>query len=112
VCSVHSSLTQWTNLFEFEVYGKKGSLSIEGLGASYGVEKLVVSLHDPTGPFSHQTIEYRGGDVSWKAEWQEMVRAMRDGDEPLGSGRDGLRAMEIVQGIYDAAKSGRAVDWA
>jgi predicted dehydrogenase len=110
ICSVHSSLTQWTNLFELEVYGDKGSLCVHGLGASYGVEKLVVALHDPSGPFSHETIEYRGGDVSWKDEWKELVRAVKDRSAPLGSGEDGLRAMEIVQAIYDAAKTGRAVD--
>src|SRR5207249_2680059 len=49
IASVHSSLTQWTNLFELEIYGEKGSLAVRGLGASYGVEELVVSEHDPTG---------------------------------------------------------------
>ncbi len=109
ICSVHSSLTQWTNLFEIEVYGEKGSVSVEGLGASYGVEKLRVALHDPTGPFSHQTIEYRGGDVSWKNEWEEMTRAIAERRAPLGSGEDGLRAMEIVMAVYQASKTGSAV---
>ncbi|HEY2369204.1 MAG TPA: Gfo/Idh/MocA family oxidoreductase, partial [Polyangiaceae bacterium] len=109
MCSVHSSLTQWTNLFELEVYGEKGSVAVEGLGGGYGVEKLRVSAHDPTGPFSHQTIEYRGGDASWKAEWEEMTRAIAEERAPLGSGEDGLRAMEIVAGVYEASKTGTAV---
>ena len=109
ICSVHSSITQWTNLFEFELFGDKGAVQVEGLGASYGVEKLRVSLHDPTGPFSHRTVEYRGGDVSWKAEWEEFVRAISERRAPLGNGDDGLRAMEIVMAAYTAAKTGQAV---
>jgi predicted dehydrogenase len=109
ICSVHSSLTQWTNLFELEVFGEKGAVTVEGLGASYGVEKLRVSLHDPTGPFAHQTVEFRGGDSSWKSEWEEMTRAVAERRAPLGSGEDGLRAMEIVLGVYEASKTGAAV---
>jgi predicted dehydrogenase len=109
IASVHSSLTQWTNLFEFEVYGEKGSLVVSGLGASYGVETLTIAEHDPSGPFSHRTIEYRGGDVSWKGEWDELVAAIDGKREPLGNGDDGLQAMRIVNAAYAAAKSGRTV---
>ena len=109
IASVHSSLTQWTNLFEFEIYGQSGSLTVRGLGQSYGVEELIISQHDPDGPFSHRTIEYRGGDVSWKAEWEEFVGAIDGHRQPLGSGEDGLHAMQIVNAVYAAAKSGQAV---
>jgi predicted dehydrogenase len=109
VASVHSSLTQWTNLFEFEVYGEKGSLSVRGLGASYGVEELVVSLHDPTAPFSHETVEYRGGDTSWKGEWEEFVAAIEEQRQPLGNGDDGLAAMQVVMAVYSAARTGQTV---
>jgi len=110
IASVHSSLTQWTNLFELEVFGEKGSLTVHGLGASYGVEKLIVAEHDPTGPFSHRTIEYRGGDTSWKAEWDEFVAAVDGKREPLGNGDDGLAAIQIVNAAYAAASSGRTVE--
>jgi predicted dehydrogenase len=109
VCSVHASVTQWTNLFEIEIYGERGSLAVQGLGGSYGVEKLIASMHDPTGPFAHETIEYRGGDASWKAEWEEFTRAIESRREPLGSGLDGLRAMEAIDAVYTAAKSGRTM---
>ena len=109
IASVHASLTQWTNLFEFEVYGDKGSLTVRGLGASYGVEELVIAEHDPTGPFSHRTIEYRGGDLSWKREWDELAAAIEGGRQPLGNGEDGLRALQIVEAAYSAARTGQTV---
>ena len=109
VCSVHASLTQWINLFELEVYGEKGSLRVEGLGGGYGVERLIFSQHDPDGPFGYHTTEYRGGDVSWKNEWAEFVRAVEGRVEPMGNGVDGLRAMEVVTAAYTASRSGTAV---
>lgn len=107
IASVHSSLTQWINLFEFELYGEKGSLTAHGLGTSYGVEKLTISEHDPNGPFSYKTIEYRGGDKSWTTEWQEFTRAVESRQQPIGNGEDGVRAMQIVLGAYDAARTGQ-----
>jgi predicted dehydrogenase len=109
IASVHASLTQWTNLFEFELYGEAGSLVVRGLGASYGVEELVISQHDPSAPFSHKTIEYRGGDISWKAEWEEFVGAMEGKRQPLGNGEDGLAAMQIVNAAYAAARTGQTI---
>src|SRR5262249_14743006 len=37
---LHASCTEWKNLFCFEVFGKTGKLQIDGLGGSYGVERL------------------------------------------------------------------------
>jgi predicted dehydrogenase len=37
---LHVSCTEWKNLFSFEIYGRHAKLHIEGLGGSYGVEKL------------------------------------------------------------------------
>jgi len=110
ICSIHSSLTQWINLFEFEIYGAKGSLTVHGLGASYGVEKLIISEHDPNGPFATRTIEYRGGDSSWKSEWKEFTQAMATRTQPLGNGEDGLRAMQIVNAAYTASRDGRTIN--
>ena len=109
ICSLHSSLTQWINLFEFEVYGSRGSLTVSGLGASYGVEKLTVSKHDPQGPFAGRTIEYRGDDSSWKSEWEEFTRSIAQRSQPLGNGEDGLRSMQIVNAAYTASREGRTI---
>ena len=37
---LHASCTEWKNLFCFEVFGRDGKLQIDGLGGSYGVERL------------------------------------------------------------------------
>lgn len=109
ISSIHSSLTQWINLFEFEIYGEKGSISVKGLGGTYGVEKLIVSAHDPDGPFSYKTTEFRGGDVSWKNEWQEFTKSVKTRQEPIANSIDGLKSLEIVNAVYRSSKTGRAI---
>lgn len=109
ISSIHSSLAQWTNLFEFELFGEEGSLVVQGLGASYGVEQLIVSARDPSGPFSHKTLEFRGEDQSWRAEWSNFTGAIEGNCQLIGDGNDGLRAMQIVEAVYSASKNGRTV---
>ena len=105
--SIHSSLTQWKNLFDFEIYGEKGYLNVSGLGGSYGTEKLIFGLNTPASPFNHKTIEYRQEDISWKSEWNEFKNSISSRREPTGNGQDGLYAMEVVNKIYKSSKTNR-----
>ncbi|MFH0907553.1 MAG: Gfo/Idh/MocA family oxidoreductase [bacterium] len=107
--SLHTSLTQWKNQFSFEVFGSDGYIVAEGLGASYGTETLAIGKRDFSAPFQDRVIEYRGGDISWRDEWKEFTSAIRDGREPIGSGRDGLEAMRAGLAAYDAEKARRIV---
>lgn len=109
ISSIHSSLTQWINLFVFEIYGEKGAIIIEGLGGGYGDEKLKILQHVQNKPFLYKTIEYRGSDKSWQNEWQEFSNAIKTRKQPAGNGDDGYRAMEIVNAVYRASKTGRTV---
>jgi predicted dehydrogenase len=105
MASVHTSLTQWKNTFSFEVFGEDGYLNVDGLGASYGTEKLIAGRRDFSAPFQDTITEYRGGDISWREEWKEFARAIVERREPIGSGRDGLAAMRIAQAAYRAEES-------
>lgn len=109
LASLHASLTQWKNLFSFEIFGEDGFVAVEGLGASYGTEQLRVGRRDFTGPFCETVTEYRGGDISWKAEWDEFMAAIREAREPLGNGKDGLEAMRIALAAYESERQGRFV---
>jgi predicted dehydrogenase len=105
MASLHTSLTQWKNTFSFEVLGEDGYLTAEGLGASYGTEKLIAGRRDFSAPFQDAITEYRGGDVSWREEWKEFARAIVERREPIGSGRDGLAAMRVAQAAYRSEES-------
>jgi len=107
--SLHSSLTQWKNIFSFEVYGKEGYLAVEGLGGGYGTEKLITGRAAFDRPFAYETTEFRSGDISWKDEWLAFVNSIETGMAVLGSGTDGVEALRIVFAAYEAARVGRRV---
>ncbi len=99
VAQFHTSWTQWKNRFSFEVFGRDGYSRVEGLGGSYGIERLEVGQRKPEGGAPNvKTFEYGGPDLSWQAEWQEFAAAIREGRQPLANGYEGLQAMRIDRG--------------
>jgi predicted dehydrogenase len=105
LATLHSSLTHWKNLFSFELMGEDGYFAVEGLGTSYGTERLVIGKRDFTAPFQDLVIEYRGGDSSWQSEWREFKAAIAEGRVPLGSDSDGLEAVRVTLAAYHAEQS-------
>ncbi len=108
--SIHSSLTQWKNLFSFELFGHDGYIAVEGLGGGYGPEKVSFGKRDFAAPFTEEVVEFRGEDRSWHDEWLEFAAAVKERREPLGNAADGQEAMRLVFAAYESAKAGRAVE--
>jgi len=70
---LHVSCTEWKNLFSFEIYGRNTKLHIEGLGGSYGVEKLYhYQMKPEMGPPDTKLYEFPGPDESWRSEMMEF----------------------------------------
>lgn len=110
VASVHTSWTQWKNQFLLEVFGREGFVRIEGLGGSYGVERLIVGKRRPeSGPPDSVTEEFPGPDNSWHDEWQEFLSALAEKREPLANGIDGWKALVLIDAVYHSARFGRIV---
>jgi predicted dehydrogenase len=110
VAQLHVSWTQWKNIFSFEVFGERGYLLIEGLGGSYGEERLIIGRRrDQSGAPEEEVREFRGADNSWAAEWTEFETAIREERETSGSGRDGWQALRLVEAAYASAREGRTV---
>lgn len=110
VASLHASWTQWKNLFSFEVFGRDGYLIVEGLGGSYGPERLRVGRRKVEGgPPEEEVLEFPRPDTSWEAEWQEFVSAIRESREPLSNGYEGWQAMRMVYAVYESARTGQVV---
>ena len=110
IATLHASLTHWKNLFSFELMGEDGYFVVEGLGTSYGTETLSVGKRDFTAPFQDHVIQYRGGDISWQAEWREFKAALAEGRKPLGSDLDGLEAVKATLAAYNAEMSRTVVN--
>ncbi len=135
VAQMHTSWTQWKNRFIFEIFGEAGYLIVEGLGGSYGTEKLTIGKRPRKievqenrdssyfsdakmgqSPVSYlggapdeEEIVFEGNDISWELEWQEFTSAIREKREPLGNGRDGLEANRMIAAVYKSAAEHRPV---
>lgn len=98
---LHVSCTEWKNLFSLEIYGRTAKLHIEGLGGSYGVERLAFYKMLPEmGPPETTIFEYPRGDESWRLEMAEFLEDIRLQRTPQPGLREGLATLRIVETIY------------
>ncbi|HEX7120555.1 MAG TPA: Gfo/Idh/MocA family oxidoreductase [Longimicrobiales bacterium] len=111
VAQLHVSMTQWKNLFSFEVHGEAGSVTVEGLGGSYGTERLVLARRNRRGGAPELEEErYPGEDVSWRLEWEDFVAGVRRGRLAQGGPEDGVAAMRMIDALYRSAELGTIVE--
>jgi predicted dehydrogenase len=98
---LHVSCTEWKNLFSFELYGQVGKLQIDGLGGSYGVERLALyAMRPEMGPPDTTIWEYPGADTSWALEFSEFLDDVRHHRQPAAGLRDAHAALLVVEEVY------------
>jgi predicted dehydrogenase len=98
---LHASWTEWKNLFSFEIYGRDGKLEVNGLGGSYGVERLTFYRMLPEmGPPETTTWEFPFPDRSWERELEEFVAAINERRQPLGNIYDAKAMFDIIDQAY------------
>jgi predicted dehydrogenase len=98
---LHASCTEWKNLFSFEIYGRVTKLHIEGLGGSYGVEKLYHHQMKPEMGIPDTTLhEFPGPDESWKTEMMEFEKDIQLKRTPDAGLAEARAALQIVETIY------------
>jgi predicted dehydrogenase len=98
---LHVSCTEWKNLFSLEIYGRDGKIAIDGLGRSYGVERLTWYRMKPEmGPPDAETWDYPGEDGSWAREFAAFVDDIRLGRDPSAGLREARAALDVVDEIY------------
>lgn len=101
---LHASCTEWKNTFSFEIYGRTGKLHIEGLGGSYGVERLShYQMLPQMGPPPTTIYEYPGEDTSWRAEFENLRACIERNETPSGGLEDALAALKVVGELYRAS---------
>lgn len=105
VAFLHASCTEWKNTFSLELYGRDGKLQVDGLGGSYGTERLTwYRMLPQMGPPETTAWEYPVADHSWKFEMAEFLEDIKLGRQPIPGLSDALAVLEIVDRIYE--KSG------
>ena len=84
-------------MFDFEIVGRDGKLVIDGLGGSYGIEKLTFYKMLPEmGPPAITTWEYPFPDRSWDLELKEFIKAINTGCKPSGDITDAYEVIKII----------------
>ena len=98
---LHVSCSEWKNLFSLEIYGRDAKLQWEGLGGSYGLEKLTYYKMLPQmGPPETTTWEFPRGDESWKIEMAQFFADIKLKRTPVPGLKEARAALTVVEKIY------------
>ncbi len=98
---LHASCTEWKNTFSFEIYGRKGKIDINGLGGSYGTERIsFYKMSEKMGPPETFMWEYPMMDNSWELELKEFCEDIKQNRQPMPGIHDAQAALKIVEEVY------------
>ncbi len=100
---IQSSWTEWSGYMYMEIYGSDGCLFVDNrLGTSktiHGDRREVRHVYD------YSTEPPR----SYELELEDFIDSVKNGKQPMASGHDGMKVIEMVHGVYESAKTGRIV---
>ncbi len=111
--SIHSSLTQWRPMHNFEIYGTKGYLSIEGLGQRYGGddegnERLIFCKRREDFGRNIKSMELIEcdpvADHSLAHELKEFISAIEKGTPISPTAMEASKTLQIVEEVYRTNK--------
>jgi predicted dehydrogenase len=92
-------------MFSFEITGRDGKLTIDGLGGSYGVERLTHHRMLPgMGPPETTIWEYPFPDTSWDAEFAAFEAALAGKPANIADIDDACAVFAIIDSAYKRAK--------
>jgi predicted dehydrogenase len=95
---LHASWSEWKNLFSFEIAGRDAKLTIDGLGGSYGTERLTLHRMLPEmGPPETTIWEYPFPDRSWELELRAFAAAADGQGADLD---DAVAVLDIIDRVY------------
>ena len=100
--SLSASCVEWKNLFSFEIMLKTAKIHIDGLGRSYGKEKLILyKMSKKMGP--PKVIEYNfpDEDLSWKRECDVFFKKIRGHDVGDTALKEARYVWEIIRQSYN-----------
>lgn len=98
---LHASWTEWKNLFSLELATTRTKLELNGLGGSYGAERLTLYEMSPEmGPPKSTTWEWPPDDRSWRREIEDVLKSIR-GEPAVGASiDDAVAVMTLVEEVY------------
>ncbi len=104
LATIQASWTDWNGYAYLEIYGSTGYLQIDSRGRAC---KTVLGDRDG----KEQLFDYSDlPSSSYHDEFRAYVRELNNGRQPLPSGTDGMRVVQMAWGIYESARIGKSVE--
>ncbi len=101
---LHATWTEWRNTFSLEIVGRDGKLTIDGLGGSYGTERLTFHRMLPQlGPPETTIWEYPFPDASWRAELESFALTLAGNSSDIADIDDACAVYAIIESAYRRA---------
>lgn len=97
---LHTSLAQWHNRFEFEIYGTTGFIKVSGLGNTYGTETFEFGEREDFAPFNSHVYQFRGPDKSWIHEWEAFKKSILGQSTDIGTIDEARKVMLVAEAGY------------
>jgi predicted dehydrogenase len=98
---LHASWTEWKNIFSFEIAMRDAKIEIQGMGGSYGTERLTLyEMLPEMGPPPATTWEWPQPDASWTKEISDIVTELEGGSSVGADLSDCIAAFRIVEEAY------------
>jgi predicted dehydrogenase len=98
---LHAGWTEWKNIFSFEVMLERAKIEVEGLGGSYGPERVTIHAMQPEmGPPPSTSWAFPPTDRSWHDELADVLVAIDGGPATGASIDDAIATLELIQEAY------------
>lgn len=100
--NLSTSCVEWKNVFSFEIMLKNAKLEINGLGRSYGTEKLTHYIMSPKmGPPKMREWLYDKEDLSWREENTIFFNKIKTKDTNSSSLEDAAYVLSVIKKAYE-----------
>ncbi len=99
--NLSATCVEWKNVFCFEIMLQTAKIQIDGLGGSYGPERLTFYTMGPKmGPPEVAEFNFPGEDLSWKKENETFFKRIRSRDFSGEALQDAQYVLRIVEQAY------------
>lgn len=103
IAVIQSSWTEWNGYMYMEIYGAMGYIYIDNRGKN--CKTIHGNKQGKERVFDYSTY----GQNSYKKEFDDYIRSLKNGENPQPSGHDGLRAVEMAWGVYESSLKGTKI---
>lgn len=101
IADLSVTCVEWKNIFSFEIMLQKAKIQIDGLGKSYGREKLTLyKMKSDMRPPDIEELLFDESDVSWENENRIFFERIRQKIYNDTSIKDALYVLSIVEKLY------------